>query len=209
MAIIRSGVLGNTRGKVGGVVGGQFKDVNYIREYVKPANPNTAAQIVQRDKMRDVVAFAKPLVGQIFNALTDKFQKHMSGFNFFIKRSIAEFDGTPDYGSLKITEGKLSPVKTLAVTYNTADGETILTYVKNLGNNGADDDSITWAIYDQSTGIWYFADAPTARVDETDTQTLPTGLIATNLNAYMIVYQLIGSIVDMIADSVFDLGVAP
>lgn len=209
MAIIRSGVLGNTRGKVGGVVGGQYKDVNYIREYVKPANPNTAAQIVQRDKMRDCVAYAKPLVGQVFNALTDKFQKHMSGFNFFIKRHIAEFDGTPDYGAIKITEGKLSPIKTLAMTYNTADGETILTWVENLGNNGAGDDKVTWAIYDQLNGIWYFSDAAVDRDTETDTQTLPTGLIATNLCCYGMVAQYAGTIVDIIADSLYDLGVAP
>lgn len=204
MAKIRSGILGNIRGKVAGVVGGQFKDVNYLREYVKPANPNTAAQQTQRTKMADCVEFAKPLVGPIFNEYTDKFQKSMSGFNFFIKRNIAEFDGSPDYSVLKITEGKLSAISTLASTYTPGTGLLSLTWAKNLGNNGADDDSVCWLCYDTSTGIFYFQDAVVDRSTEADTQTIETGLNYNNLRVWAFCAQYVGTILDIISDAVYD-----
>lgn len=209
MARIRSGVLGNIRGKVAGVVGSQWKDKNYLREYVLPANPNTAAQQTHRAKMTDVVEFCKSLVGPVFNAYTDRFQKSMSGFNFFIKRNILEFDGTPSLPTVKICEGKLSPIATFAVTYNTADGATVLTWVKNLGNNGADTDKVFWCFFNPATGFWYFADGEVDRSTETDTQTLPTGLTAASCVCWALCAQYSGAIVSLISDSVADVPAAP
>jgi len=209
MAKLRSGILGNVRGKVAGVVGSQWKNINYVREYIKPANPNTAGQQVQRTKMTDVVAFAKPLVGSVFNVYTDKFIKNMSGFNFFIKRNIAEFDGTPDFSAIKLSEGKLSPVATLAVTYNAGDGETILTWAQNIGNNGAGADKCFWLIYNETSEVWYYADAEVIRSDVGDTQTLPTGLTATDLHCYVIAAQETSGVLTLISDSVYDAVAAP
>lgn len=202
MAKIRSGVLGNTRGKVSGIVGSQWKNVNYIREYVKPANPQTAAQVTQRGKMTDVVAFCKPLVGSVFNAYTDKFQKGMSGFNYFIKGGIAEFDGSPVYSNLFLTEGKLSPVTNFAGTYNTATGEIILSYNQNYGNNGSATDKMFWCVQDKSTGIWYFADGETDRSVGSDSQNIVSGLTATNLQAWLWPTKYISTIVNMIGNSI-------
>ena len=180
MAIIRSGVLGNTRGKVAGVVGSQWKDKNYLREYVKPANPNTAAQQVQRGLMRLCVAFAKSLVGPVFNAYTDKFLKSMSGYNAFIKANIALFTTDPTYASVVISQGKLSPVSGLAATYDTGIGNLVLTWNDNLGNNGAADDKVYWVAYHKVTLQWHFADAEVTRTTETDNQMIGAGLTATD-----------------------------
>ena len=202
MAKIRSGVLGNTRGKVSGIVGSQWKDVNYIREYVKPANPQTAAQIVQRDLMKNCVAFCKPIIGPIFNAYTDRFQKSMSGYNFFIKQNIAEFVAVPTYSNIVISEGKLSPISSLEVFYDSVTGGVVVTWVANNGNNGADTDKVFWVIYDKSTGLWYIDAEETARSTEMDSDTLPTGLTFGNLNCWALVAQYKNTIVDMISNSV-------
>ena len=201
MAIIRSGVLGNTRGKVSGVVGSQWKDKNYLREYVKPANPNTAAQQVQRGLMTLCVAFAKTLVGPIFNAYTDKFQKSMSGYNAFIKANIALFTAVPTYASVLISQGKLSPVAGLASTYDTGIGNLVLTWDENLGNNGAADDKVYWVAYNKVTLQWYFADAEVTRTTETDNQMIGSGLTATDFIVYALVAKYSGTVVSMISDS--------
>ena len=201
MARLRAGILGNIRGKVAGVVGGQWKDKNYVREYVKPANPKTAAQIVQRDLMLGCVRFAKVLVGPIFNAYTDRFLKSMSGFNYFIKKNITQFVAAPVWANIVISEGKLSPIVLGSCTYNTATGETIMPWTANNGNNGADTDKVFWAVYHESTRLWYFADAEVDRSVETDTQTLPTGLNAVNLYVYMLVAQYKNTLVDIISNS--------
>lgn len=209
MAKLRAGILGNIRGKVAGVVGSQWKDKNYVREYVKPANPNTAAQIVQRTLMQGAVAFAKNLVGPVFNAYTDRFQKSMSGFNYFIKKNITEFVAVPTWTDIVLTEGKLSSVLCTAPTYDNGNGEAVINWAENLGNNGADDDKVSWAIYDKSTGLFYFSDGEIDRDAQFDSQTLPTGLTATNLYCWTYVAQYKGTLVDLIGNSTVLVMAAP
>lgn len=209
MARLRSGILGQLRGKVAGVVGSQWKDKNYIREYVLPANPNTVAQQTQRSKMTDCVAFAKPLVGPIFNAYTDRFQKSMSGFNRFIKSNIAIFDGTPTYNTIKITEGKLSPVSVTDAVYTTGSGQMQITWTENLGNNGASDDQCYGAVLHVPTGIMYAAPLEVDRDTLNHLYFLPTGLTATDFETWTFAAQYSGTLVNMISDSDHVQGTAP
>lgn len=209
MARIRSGILGNIRGKVAGVVGSQWKDINYLREYVKPANPNSAAQQVQRSLMSAAVAFAKVLVGPIFNAYTDRFYKGMSGFNAFIKRNIAVFVAVPDFTTIQLTEGKLSALGSQPCTYDTATGEVTINWLENYGNNGASDDKVFWIIYDQGTGLFYFAPAEIARDSTPDVQTIVSGLTVTDLHAYVFAAKYAGTIVSMVSWAFVDVLAAP
>jgi hypothetical protein len=209
MARLRSGILGNIRGKVAGVVGSQWKDKNYLREYIKPANPNTAAQQAQRLKMSIMVAFCKTLVGPIFNAYTDKFYKSMSGFNHFIKANIALAADPIPYANLLFTEGKLSPVTALAVEYTTGTGGLVFTWTKNLGNNGADTDKVFWAIYDSDSSLWYFADGEVDRSTETDSQTIAAGLTEGDLKCFLFCVKYSGTIIDIISTQDFTIATAP
>lgn len=93
MAIIKAGILSKVSGKVAGVVGSNWKGVNYLRELVKPANPNTPLQQAQRGKMQSCVACARNFVGDIFKPYLDKFLKDMSGYNWFVKNNIKKFTG--------------------------------------------------------------------------------------------------------------------
>lgn len=209
MAKLRSGILGNIRGKVAGVVGGQWKDVNYVREYVKPANPNTAAQQTQRTAMTDVVAFCKTLVGPVFNAYTDKFQKSMSGFNRFIKSNIDEFDGAVDYTALILTEGVLYPIQDVILEYVSPNVFATFTWDEAIGNNGALTDAVYAAVYDKLTGLWMFPAAETTRDDESMTVTVPATTVATNLEGYIWAAAKTGTIVNSISNSVHKEGTAP
>ncbi len=202
MAVLRSGILGNIRGKVAGVVGAQWKDKNYLREYVKPANPNTAAQQTQRTKMSDVVAFSKSLVGPVFNPYTDRFQKSMSGFNRFIKSNIDVFDGTPDFSAIKMTEGKLSNVGITSAKYDTSGGNTTVVFTESLGNNGASDDVVFAAAYDDTTGLWYFPGTEYIRSGLTLTILTGTGLNFENLENWIWTIKYSNTLVTMISDSV-------
>lgn len=209
MAIIRSGVLGNTRGKVGGVVGSQWKDKNYIREYVKPANPNTAAQQTQRSKMTDIVAFCKTLVGQVFNVYTDPLLKAMSGFNKFIKDNIDEFDGSPVYANITVTAGKLFAAAISSFTYNTTTGAAVFTFSTALGNNGLASDKVYAIVYNSTTELWYFASAEVLRSAGSITVTLPTGLTVADNEGWLWASRYTGSVVTMVSDSNQDQAVEP
>lgn len=98
MAIIKAGILSKVSGKVAGVVGSTWKGTNYLRERVKPSNPNTALQQRQRNKMRSIVAFARPILGNVLATFVDPFCKEFSGYNWFVKNNIAKID--PETGLL-------------------------------------------------------------------------------------------------------------
>lgn len=110
MAKIKAGILSKVSGKVAGVVGGTWKGTNYLRELVKPANPNTPLQQAQRGKMSFVVKTARQLVGDVLNPYLNKFCKTMSGYNWFCKENIAKASGTP----LKFTSAPALSFGTLA-----------------------------------------------------------------------------------------------
>lgn len=94
MAKIKAGILSKVSGKVAGVVGATWKGQNYLRELVKPSNPNTALQQAQRGLMSAVVKCARNFSGDVFKPYLDKFLKNMSGYNWFVKENIKKFGGT-------------------------------------------------------------------------------------------------------------------
>lgn len=95
MAKIKAGILSKVSGKVAGVVGATWKGQNYLRELVKPSNPNTPLQQAQRGKMSAVVRCARSFSGDVFKPYLDKFLKSMSGYNWFCKENIKRLGGTP------------------------------------------------------------------------------------------------------------------
>ena len=202
MGVILSGILSSVSGKVAGVVGAKWKSVAYLRAYVKPANPDTAAQQVQRTKFKDTVDFAKPLVGQIFNTYTDPFQKNMSGFNYFIKRNIDKFTPTPSYTTVRITEGPLSNPLIGACTY--VSPNITIPWTANNGNNGLDGDDTFAAVYDDETGIWYFPPGVVDRSVETMTFAAGSGITPSNFQCYVFCAQYINSVLDKISISTHD-----
>ena len=108
MAKIRAGILSKVQGKVGGVVGATWKGKNYLREHVKPSNPNTPAQQLQRAKMSVAVKGASYFLGGVLTRFTNKFVKDMSAYNWFVKQNIASKESpSTNLKDLKLCFGNL------------------------------------------------------------------------------------------------------
>lgn len=108
MAKIRAGILSKVQGKVGGVVGATWKGKNYLREHVKPSNPNTPAQQLQRGKMSVAVKGASYFLGGVLTRFTNKFVKDMSAYNWFVKQNIAlKASQSTDLNAFKLCFGNL------------------------------------------------------------------------------------------------------
>jgi len=109
MAKIRAGILSKVQGKVGGVVGATWKGKNYLREHVKPSNPNTPAQQLQRGKMSVAVKGASFFLGGVLTRFTNKFVKDMSAYNWFVKQNIAlKASQSTDLNAFKLCFGNLA-----------------------------------------------------------------------------------------------------
>jgi len=68
MAKITQGILGPVSGKVGNVVGGSWKGVDYVRGYIIPANPKSTAQMQNRDKFGEIVRLSKAMLSSLLRS---------------------------------------------------------------------------------------------------------------------------------------------
>lgn len=80
MGKIRQGILGGLSGKVGNVIGANWKGIDYLR--IKPssvANPRTPGQVDQRSKFSTVLRFLQPMT----DFLRVTFRQYASGMTQF------------------------------------------------------------------------------------------------------------------------------
>jgi len=112
MAKIPNGILGEVKGKVGPVVGGKWKGINWIRSYVKPSNPNSDAQAVVRSAMQSLIEkarFARPLIFAKGFGNSVK-GKQLSTTNQFTKVNMLDRAWVADHTKLQYSKGILAPV---------------------------------------------------------------------------------------------------
>ena len=114
MGKISQGILGGFSGKVGNVIGGNWKGIDYMR--VKPAsvaNPKTEGQVDQRSKFSTVLQFLQPLQGFLkvgFHAYAVKMTEFNSAMSYNVKNAITgEYpDYTIDFESALVSRGALT-----------------------------------------------------------------------------------------------------
>jgi len=114
MGKISQGVLGGFSGKVGNVVGGSWKGIDYMR--IKPAsvaNPRTQGQVNQRSKFSVVLNFLQPMseflrVG--FKLYTNKMTQFNSAMSYNLNHAVtgAYPDFTIDYPNALVSHGQLN-----------------------------------------------------------------------------------------------------
>lgn len=110
MAIIKQGILGGFKKKIGSVVGSSWKGVATMRSLpLSVANPRTAAQVSNRNRFKACAEFASLILASIIKPLMDRFAGQMSGYNYFTKLNKAVWDNpsTPVWGDLVIAKGKM------------------------------------------------------------------------------------------------------
>lgn len=95
MGKIKQGILGGVSGKVANVVGSSWKGIAYLKALpLSVANPRTAAQQLQRGKMREIVEDSRLLLAALIQVYWNPFAQFMSGYNAFVKENIDAYDQT-------------------------------------------------------------------------------------------------------------------
>jgi len=114
MGTIKKGILGGVSGKVGNVVGGNWKGIDYLR--ILPAgvsNPNTELQANQRYKFATVIRFLQPMTEFIrvgFKAYAVKMSAFNAAFSYNYNNAISGVfpDFVMDYPVALVSRGNLS-----------------------------------------------------------------------------------------------------
>jgi len=131
MGTINKGILGGFSGKVGSVVGGSWKGIDYMRSKGNNRNLNPSEkQLSQQLKFALVMRFVQPLAG-LLNVSFRNFAIQMTGINsafaYSIKNAVTGVYPTfaIDYSLALVSRGDLPNALTPAVT---AGAGGVLTY---------------------------------------------------------------------------------
>lgn len=128
MAIIRQGILGGFKNKIGSVVGSAWKGRAVMR--AKPlsvANPRTGAQVGNRKRFAAIAELASEILAPIIKPLMDRFAGDISGYNMFcqVNKNNWVSPAGIKWDLLKISKGRMvePDITQLAVTPATAEIE--------------------------------------------------------------------------------------
>jgi hypothetical protein len=200
--ILHNGILGKGTKKIGNIVGANWKNRNYVRSYVIPANPNSDLQKAQRARFAANVEFVKGILGQIIQPYVDPFQRAMSGYNYFIKQNIMNFEDPLVYTGISVTWGQLyKPSFVSAIWNSTPTYHCDLTWGTELGQNGKATDSVYAAVWDYHLKLWFFPTAAVARSVGTIAIPLNSDTIRTDCTVFWFSYRLKNLICTMVSDS--------
>lgn len=119
MAIMKRGILGGLKGKIGNVVGTSWKGREVLKAMpLSVANPRTSGQVNQRTKFKACSVLSSNLLATIVKPLNDPFSGNISGWNIFMHRNIQCFtyDGSYDATSLELAVGKMNETTNLTAS---------------------------------------------------------------------------------------------
>lgn len=142
MGKINQGILGGVSGKVGNVIGGNWKGIDYLR--IMPAsiaNPQTPAQMDQRSKFITVINFLQPIKDFIhvgFKNYAVKMTQFNSAMSYNVKNAISGSypDYTIDYPKALVSRGGLAPALNGAAA-STVAGSVSFEWDDNSGDGNA------------------------------------------------------------------------
>lgn len=112
MGRIKQGILGGFLGKVGGVVGSNWKGIATMRAMpLSVSNPKTAAQQLNRGRFAQVVDLAGVIGVAFIRNWWNRQAVKMSGFNLFCRENAYVFDesGVLNPAIIKMSLGSLTP----------------------------------------------------------------------------------------------------
>jgi len=187
MGTLTQGILGPINKKVGNVVGGTWKGINYVRGYVIPADPQSAGQLAQRSKFAGTMSLAQSLLSTVITSFWNAFAVGMSGFNKFMSENllVCETAGLVNTDSV-MAKGSLEDAALSAATYATGDGNVVINWSSVISGNGLATDYINCLIIDSTNNeIVFYSAGDQQRADgEIDDNGL-TGYTATDLICYL------------------------
>ena len=142
MGKINLGILGSFSGKVGNVVGGNWKGISYMRaKATSVSNPRTDGQVNQRTKFALVLAILKPITG-FLRVGYKKYAIKQTAFNaamsYILNNAVtgsSSADYSIDLAKVLVSRGNLTgAVNALATS---ANGVITLNWADNSGSGNA------------------------------------------------------------------------
>ena len=191
MGKISQGILGGLSGKVGNIIGGSWKGIDYIR--IKPssvANPRTPGQVNQRNKFSATIEFLQPnkdFLNVGYKAFAIKKTAFNSAMSNVLSNAITGIapNFTVDYSLALLSKGNLSTPLNGSVDLATANQVTF-NWDDNSADGNADttDKSMVLAYNPSKKESIYILDGA-ARSITSQLLTLPTSYSGDTIQLFM------------------------
>lgn len=190
MGRISQGILGGFSGRVGTVVGSNWKTVHYMRALaVSVNNPRTDKQQHQRTKFGMTVAFLKAINPYIRVGYKD-YTRRQSSFNAamsYIIRNAVKGEGlnlSIDYAKVLVSRGSLMPAFNAKSTV--ADNKVTFTWTDNSGMGDARETDVAMPLaYNKDKGEAVYLTSAGTRASATTELPLPTNWASDALAIYL------------------------
>ena len=144
MAKINAGILGGVSGKVGNVVGGSWKGIDWLRIWKKPAMSMEAQSVAARSAMGFLIPFGKynneTLLKTTFGYVSKG--KQFSPFNRFISVNNKDRDPAADFAGTRWSEGVIQKPTISAAQYSVSTNTVTCTLDPGDGGYGSDEDKM-------------------------------------------------------------------
>ena len=179
MATFLKGIHGAYSGKVGNIIGSNWRSVDYVRSVARPTNkPASEKQLAQREKFGLATAFLGPLKELLNLGYSDVQQGRSTGYNQGL-RDVLKFamigiypDFEIDYSKVRISRGALPNPLVPQWTESRAQ-EITLNWLKSSSDMmGYNDDSVILLTYNKEKKYFNLMESAT-RADEILTLTFP------------------------------------
>lgn len=184
MAVIKNGILGAARNKVGNVVAASWKGINYVRAYAIPANPNSADQQTQRAWFKKHATMAIAGLSGVIQEYWDGQVPSMSGYNRYMQINVRKPKSTELKDTVR-TMGKLEPVSSPNAIVAGNPGDITVTWNPTCLGNGLGTDLISVEVYDEANAVSILADKQATRADGTYTINVGEDRTATGLVVFI------------------------
>jgi len=191
MGKIAQGVLGGFSGKVGNIVGGTWKGIDYMR--IKPANvsnPKTQGQLDQRSKFSTVLRFLQPLTDFLkvgFKLYAIKMTQFNSAMSYNLNNAITGTypNFTIDYTKALVSRGSLVGAAGAAVASSSA-GVVEFTWSDNTGSgNALGTDKALLVVYNATKGYAVYDTAGASRATQSQNLVVPSDFSGDTVQAFI------------------------
>lgn len=158
MGKINQGILGSVSGKVGGVIGGSWKGIGYVRSIpASVADRKSTAQLEQRAKMKLLGKVSAEILAEIIKPLWDRFAIKMSGYNAFVRKNMPAFlsGSVISLESLVISNGKMAATPNVSASWNSGSEELSIFWDNDMPDSFASASDKMYILVIDNTGLIY------------------------------------------------------
>ncbi|MDP3314069.1 DUF6266 family protein [Lutibacter sp.] len=200
MGKIGQGILGGLSGKVGNIIGGSWKGIDYIR--IKPtsvANPRTEGQVNQRNKFTATLEFLQPnkdFVNVGYKSFAIKQTAFNAAMSYVLNNAIIGVspDFSVDYSSALLSKGILSKALNPTADLSTA-GQVSFSWGDNsTENNAKPTDRAMLLVYNPIKNESTYQLAGADRIAGTDVLTIPNTYAGDTVELFMAFVALDGKV---------------